>query len=133
MCVDYHRLNKKTLKDAFPLPRIQDSMNNLHGAKYFSTIDLKSAYNQVEIAEEDKHKTAFLAPFEHCEYNYMAFGLCNAGERFQHLMQIVFCKETYRYLLVYLDDVVVFSKTLDEHLEWLKIALQRLEEHRLKA
>ncbi len=64
-------------------PRIQDSLNNLHGGKYFSTIVLKSAYNQVEIAEEDKHKTAFIAPFGHWEYNYMDFGLCNAGATFQ--------------------------------------------------
>ncbi len=122
MCVYYCRLNKKTLKDAFPLPKIQDSLNNLHGAKYFSTIDPKSAYNEVEIAEEDEHKTAFVAPFGH-----------NVGAMYQHLMQIVLCKETNRYLLVFLDDVVVFSKTLDEHLEPLKMALLRLEEHRLKA
>ena len=132
LCVDYRSLNRKTLKDSFPLPRIEDAMDSLHGAKFFSSMDLKSAYNQVEIQEEDKHKTAFVAAFGHWEYNNMAFGLCNSPATFQHLMQIVYCKETNRMLLVFLDDVVVFSKTVEENLERLDIALQRLEEHGLK-
>jgi hypothetical protein len=82
MCVDYHRLNTKTRKDAFPLPRVDEMVDHLAGAKYFSTVDLKSAYNQVEIDEADQHKTAFTTPMGLYEYRKMPYGLCNSPATF---------------------------------------------------
>ena len=89
LCVDYHRLNAKTRKDAFPLPRIEESLD----AQYFSAIDLASAYNQVEVHPDDRHKTAFTTPMGLFEYNRMPFGLCNVPALFQKLMQTIFREE----------------------------------------
>jgi hypothetical protein len=85
MCVDYRRLNTKTRKDAFPLPRVDEMFHHLAGVKYFSTVDLKSAYNQVEIDEADQHKTAIRTPMGLYEYRKMPYGLCNSPATFQRL------------------------------------------------
>ena len=90
MCVDYRLLNSKTRKDAFPLPRIEESLDALCGARWFSTLDLASGYNQVPVSESDKPKTAFCTPFGLFEWNRMPFGLCNAPSIFQRLMQRMF-------------------------------------------
>lgn len=90
MCVDYRQLNTKTRKDAFPLPRIEESLGVLTGARWFSTLDLTSGYNQVPVMEGDKYKTAFCTPFGLFEWNRMPFGLCNAPSTFQRLMQRLF-------------------------------------------
>lgn len=101
MCVDYRQLNANTRKDAFPLPRIEESLDMLSGAKWFSTMDLASGYNQVAVSEADRAKTAFCTPFGLFEWNRMPFGLCNAPSTFGD--------QQCRSVLLYLDDIVVFS------------------------
>uniref|UniRef100_A0A8P4KCX1 Gypsy retrotransposon integrase-like protein 1 n=1 Tax=Dicentrarchus labrax TaxID=13489 RepID=A0A8P4KCX1_DICLA len=132
MCVDYRQLNGKTRRDAFPLPRIEESLDALAGARWFSTMDLASGYNQVPVAEKDKAKTAFCTPFGLFEFNRMPFGLCNAPGTFQRLMERIFGAQHFQTLLLYLDDVIVFSSTVDEHLERLDAVLSRLQQEKLK-
>lgn len=133
LCVDYRLLNAKTRKDAFPLPRIEESLDVLSGARYFSTLDLASGYNQVPVAESDKMKTAFCTPFGLFEFNRMPFGLCNAPSTFQRLMERMFGSQNHQSLLLYLDDVIVFSATVDEHIQRLGAVLETLREQNLKA
>lgn len=132
MCVDYRQLNAKTRKDAFPLPRIEESLDALTGARWFSTLDLASGYSQVEVAEKDKAKTAFCTPFGLYEFNRMPFGLCNAPSTFQRLMERIFGDCRYQSLLLYLDDVVVFSSSVQQHLERLEVVFSRLHQQGLK-
>lgn len=133
LCVDYRQLNSRTRKDAFPLPRIEESLDALTGARWFSTMDLASGYNQVPMAEADRPKTAFCTPFGLFEWNRMPFGLCNAPSTFQRLMQRIFGDQQCQSLLLYLDDIVVFSSTFPQHLERLAVVLQRLQHEGLKA
>ena len=133
MCVDYRQLNSKTRKDAFPLPRIEESLDALSGARWFTTLDLTSGYNQVPVTEADKPKTAFCTPFGLFEWNRMPFGLCNAPGTFQRLMQRIFGDKQCESLLLYLDDIVVFSSTVEQHLERLRVVLDRLKNEGLKA
>lgn len=132
LCVDYRQLNSKTRKDAYPLPRIEESLDALTGAKLFSTLDLTSGYNQIPMAEKDKQKTAFCTPFGLFEFNRMPFGLCNAPSTFQRLMERIFGDERFHSLLLYLDDIVVFSPSFDTHLQRLEMVLGRLQEYNLK-
>ncbi len=133
MCVDYRQLNTKTRKDAFPLPRIEETLDSLTGARWFSTMDLTSGYNQVPVTEGDKYKTAFCTPFGLFEWNRMPFGLCNAPSTFQRLMERLFGDQQCQSLLLYLDDIVVFSSSVTQHLERLELVLSRLEREGLKA
>lgn len=133
LCVDYRQLNSKTRKDAFPLPRIEESLDALCGAQWFSTLDLASGYNQVPVAEGDKSKTAFCTPFGLFEFNRMPFGLCNAPSTFQRLMERMFSDQRFQTLLLYLDDIIVFSSTIGQHLERLKMVFVRLQQEGLKA
>ncbi|KAK3711603.1 hypothetical protein QZH41_005888 [Actinostola sp. cb2023] len=114
MCVDYRQLNAKTRRDAYPLPRIEESLDALGGAKHFSTIDLASAYNQVEVEPADRHKTAFTTPMGLFEYTRMPFGLNNSPATFQRLMQNIFRDDLLQILLVYLDDIIVYSSNVAE-------------------
>ena len=132
LCVDYRRLNKKTVRDAFPLPRVEESFDCLNGSKYFSTIDLSAGYNQVAVEESDKHKTAFTSPFGLYEYNRLPFGLCNGPATFQRLMQHCFRDEVFQLLLVFLDDIIVYSSTIDQQIQRLEIVVRRLRQHGLK-
>ncbi|PIK37872.1 hypothetical protein BSL78_25295 [Apostichopus japonicus] len=132
LCVDYRKLNGKTRKDAYPLPRIQESLDALTNAKWFSTIDLISGYHQVEMAEEDAQKTAFITPFGLYQYVRMPFGLCNALGTFQRLMQACLGDQYFQSLLCYLDDILVYSSTFEDHLERLNLVFQRLRQHGLK-
>ena len=119
-------------RDAYPLPRIDESLDVLGGAKYFSTIDLASAYNQVEVDPADRHKTAFTTPFGLFEYNRMPFGLGGAPSTFQRVMQSIFRDEFLEVLIVYLDDIIVFSQDIKTHLQHLEMVFRKLREHGLK-
>ncbi|XP_067309059.1 uncharacterized protein [Pseudorasbora parva] len=132
LCVDYRQLNAKTRKDAYPLPRIEESLDALTGAKWFSTLDLASGYNQVPVVERDKEKTAFCTPFGLFEYNRMPFGLCNAPGTFQRLMERIFGDQRFQSLLLYLDDIVIFSGSFEQHLQRLEMVLRRLQQNNLK-
>lgn len=132
LCVDYRQLNAKTRKDAYPLPRIEESLDALTGATLFSTLDLASGYNQVPMAERDKEKTAFCTPFGLFEFNRMPFGLCNAPSTFQRLMERIFGDQSFQSLLLYLDDIVIFSSSFPQHVQRLQLVLSRLKEYNLK-
>lgn len=132
MCVDYRKLNAKTRRDAFPLPRIDESLDALKGANYFSTLDLASGYHQIAMDEEDRQKTAFITPFGLFEFKRMPFGLCSAPATFQRLMTAGMNDLIFQMLLVYLDDILVYSKTFQEHIERLRAVLSRLRELGLK-
>ena len=132
LCVDYRALNSKTIPDAYPLPRIDDSLDALGGAKLFSTLDLASGYYQVAMEREDREKTAFVTPFGLYEYLRMPMGLATAPATFQRLMQTTMNDLAFQILLVYLDDLLVYSRTFEEHLERLQIVFDRLREVGLK-
>ena len=132
-CVDFRQLNAATIKDAHPLPRIDDLLDALHGAKWFSTLDLKSGYWQVPIAEQDKEKTAFrTSSGQLFEFNQVPFGLCNAPATFSHLMDRVLAGLHWETCLFYLDDIIVFSSTWEEHLARLREVFERLRHAKLK-
>ena len=131
-CIDYRQLNKVTIKDKYPLPRIDDTIDALHGAKYFSTLDLFSGYWQIEIDEEDKHKTAFVCEYGQYEFNRMPFGLTNAPGTFQRLMNKILKNVLYKSTLVYLDDIIVYSTTIDKHIEDIETVFKMLAENGLK-
>ena len=132
LTVDYRRLNAITKKDAYPLPRIDDSLDALGGACLFSSLDAQSGYYQIPMAEEDREKTAFITPFGLFEYLRMPMGLTNAPATFQRLMQTAMNDLTFQIMLVYLDDLLVYGKTFQEHLEQLKTVFDRLREVGLK-
>jgi hypothetical protein len=131
-CVDYRPLNNVTVKDRYPIPNIQLIIDSLHGAKYFSTLDLLSGYWQIEIEEKHKYKTAFICEYGLYEFNCMPFGLCNAPSTFQREMNTLFKDVLYEFVLVYLDDIIVFSKTRDEHIRHLRIVFDLLTKENLK-
>ena len=132
LCIDYRRLNSYSTRDAFPLPRIEEALESLGQAKYFSTLDLTSGYWQVEVAEQDKHKTAFSTPMGLFEANRMPFGLQNAPSTFQRLMTCCFGDLNFTHLLIYLDDIIIFSTSFTDHLVRLQLVFDRLREHGLK-
>ena len=126
-CVDFRKLNSLTRKDAYSLPRIDDTLNSLAGSKWFTTLDLASGYWQVEICPADREKTAFCTPDGHFEFNVMPFGLCNAPATFQRLMDIVLAGVQWSSCLVYLDDVIIMGRSFEEHLDNLSMVLARLQ------
>ena len=115
ICIDYRKLNKVTEKDVYPLPVIDDILEMFDGAKWFSTLDLASGYWLVAVKEEDKKKTAFVTKHGLYEFNVMPFGLCNAPATFQRLRDKVLSRFIGKFLVVYLDDVTIYSQTFDEH------------------
>jgi hypothetical protein len=134
MCIDYRMLNQITVPDRYPLPRIDDLFDKLHGKAFFSSLDLQCSYNQVRIPPEDVPKTAFLTPLGQYQFKVLCFGLSNAPATFQRVMDDVFRELMVRNtVLVYLDDILVMSRTLDEHVTHLREVLTLLREHRLYA
>lgn len=126
-CVDYRRLNSVTKKDVYPLPRIDDVIDCLHSASYFSSVDLRSGYWQIPMHSDDKEKTAFVTPDGLFEFNVMPFGLCNAPATFERFMDTILRGLKWEICLCYLDDVVIFGRTFDEHNRRLDIVLTSLE------
>lgn len=131
LCVDYRALNKRTHKDKYPMPLIEDQIDRLCGQKFFTTLDLTSGYHQVPIAEGSKHLTAFITPDGHFEYNRMPFGLCNAPAVFQRLIHKVLNAKKIPGVLAYMDDIVVSSKDITEGMMKLRQVLQALKEANL--
>ena len=131
-CVDYRKINEVTRKDAYPIPRIDETLDTLAGATLFSTLDLRSGYWQVEMDPKDREKTAFCTPEGLFEFNVMPFGLCNAPATFQRLMDSILAGLHWRSCLVYIDDIVVIGKSFDEHLYNLQQVLERLRQAGLK-
>ena len=133
LCVDYRALNNMTVRERFPLPLIDDIFDALSGAKVFSSLDLHSGYHQVRIREQDVYKTAFVTPFGQYAWRVMPFGLTNAPSTFQHLMNKIFHPILQKFVVVYLDDILVYSKTPEEHAQHLKTVLNILRDHQLIA
>ena len=131
-CVDYRGLNDRTVKDSYPLPRIDDCLDSLANVVWFSTFDLRSGYHQVTVEPSDVHKTAFVTRRGTFAFRVMPFGLCNAPATFQRLMDCVMLGLNFEICLVYLDDIILFSRTVEEHLSRLKILFGRLREANLK-
>ena len=131
-CVDYRQLNTLTVKDSYPLPRIDTCFDALGGAKFFSTLDLRQGYWQVENDPQTAEKTTFITRNGACKFKVLPFGLSNAPAIFQRLMNLVMMGLTWETCLVFLDDIVVIAKTFDEHLERLGVVLDRLISANLK-
>ena len=132
-CVNFRQLNAATIKDAHPIPRIDDLLDTLHGARWFSTLDLKSGYWQVPIQERDKEKTAFrTSSGQLFEFNQVPFGFCNAPATFSRLMDHVLAGLHWETCLFYLDDIIVFAATWEEHLDRLRQVFERLRHTKLK-
>ena len=131
-CVDYRKLYAITTKDAYPIPRVDENLDALVRNRWFTSLDLASGYWQVEMAEQDKAKTAFVTRFGLFEWNVMPFGLCNAPAMFQRLMERVLRELQWKTLVLYLDDMVIFSKTFKEHVERLREVFNRFRRAGLK-
>lgn len=132
LCIDYRKLNQRTIKDAYALPKLEDTFMALTGSKWFSVLDLKSGFYQIEVEEKDKAKTAFVCPLGFYEFNRMPQGVTNAPSTFQRIMEKCMADINLREVLVFIDDIIVFSKDLDEHEERLFRVLNRLKEYGLK-
>ena len=124
-CVDYRKLNNVTKKDTYPIPCIDDTLDTLAGSCWFSTLDLISGYWQVELVEQDREKTAFCVPEGLFEFKVLPFGLNNAPATFQRLMDLLLSGLKCNTCLVYLDDVIIFGHTFEEHLFHLKEVFER--------
>ena len=133
MRVDYRALNKVTIKNKYSLPRIDDLFDQLQGACVFSKIDLRSGYHQLKIRPSDIPKTAFTTKYGLYEYTVMSFGLTNAPAYFMQLMNSVFMDYLDKFVVVFIDDILIYSKTEAKHEEHLRLVLQRLREHKLYA
>ena len=133
MCIDYRKLNEVTVKDAYPLPRIGQTIDALQEAGVFSSLDLASGYWQIPVAPEDRHKTAFCTPDGGLyECLKMPFGLTNAPPTFQRYMNDVFKELLWKFVSIFLDDVLTYSKTPEEHLAHLRKVFQELRMAGLK-
>ena len=131
-CADYRKLNNITVKDVYPLPRIDDALSRLAQTQFYSIMDMQSGFWQIELAPEAEEKTAFITPDGLWQFKKMPFGLCNAPATFQRVMDMVLMGLKWDACLIYLDDVVVFSKTFDEHLDKLDKVLTAIQQAGLR-
>jgi hypothetical protein len=131
-CIDYRRVNSITKVDAFPLPRIDNLLEKFREAKWFTSVDLASGYWQIAMEEKDKEKTAFVCRYGLYQWNVMPFGLTNAPATFQRMMNEIFMEYLDDFMAVYLDDIIIYSKNWEEHLEHIKKVFEKLREANLK-
>ncbi|GJT16619.1 putative reverse transcriptase domain-containing protein, partial [Tanacetum coccineum] len=133
MCIDYRELNKLTVKNRYPLPRIDDLFDQLQGSRVYSKIDLRSGYHQLRVREEDIPKTAFRTRYGHYEFQAMLFGLTNAPAVFMNLMNKVCKPYLDSFVIVFIDDILIYSKRRKEHEGQLRLILKLLKEEKLYA
>ena len=133
MCIDYRELNKVTIKNRYPLPRIDDLFDQLQGSGYYSKIDLRSGYHQLRVREEDIAKTAFRTRYGHYEFAVMPFGLTNAPAVFMDLMNRVCKPYLDKFIIVFIDDILIYSKSKEEHEEHLRLMMELLRKEQLYA
>jgi hypothetical protein len=133
MCIDYRELNRLTIKNRYPLPRIEDLFDQLKGAKVFSKIDLRSGYHQLKVKEGDIPKTAFRTRYGHYEFTVMPFGLTNAPAVFMDLMNRVFHQYLDQFVIVFIDDILIYSKSKEQHEQHLRTAIEILRKEKLYA
>ena len=131
MCIDYRALNKLTLSNGYPLPRIDDLLDQLQGSTIFTTMDLMSGYNQIRISEEDVPKTAFTTPFGHFQFKVLCFGLTNAPATFQSVMNRLFQPMLSKFVVIYIDDFIIYSKSRLEHFAHLRAVMEVLRRNQL--
>ena len=133
LCIDYRQLNNRTIKDAYALPRLEETLDYLSGSKYFTVLDMRSGYHQIEVADEHKCRTAFsVGSLGLYEYNRMPFGLSNAPATYQRLMEDCFRPLINKECVIFLDDILVYSETFEEHLSRLKNVFQCIKESGMK-
>jgi hypothetical protein len=132
-CVDYRKLNDITVKNKFPMPIIDEFLDELAGAKYFSKLDMASGFHQIRMTEKDEMKTAFKTHHGHFQFRVMPFGLTNAPATFQCLMNVVFQSLMRKCVLIFMDDILVYSPSLEDHATHLNPVFQILQEQQLYA
>ncbi len=132
LCFDFKKFNSQIIKDAYALPNLEEVFSELTGSKWFSVLDLKSGFYQIEMEEADKCKTAFVCPFGFWEFNRMPQGITNVPSMFHRLMERCMGDLNRKLVLVFIDDLIVFSETLEEHESRLLKVLNRLKEYGLK-
>ena len=131
MCIDYKQLNKVTIKNKYPIPRIDDLFEQHQGVSHFSMIDLRSDYHQLRVRESDILKTAFRAWYGHYEFVVMFFGLTNADATFMDLMNTIYKQYLNLLVIIFIDNILIYSRSEEEHASHLRIVLHTLKDRQL--